>query len=162
MSAFDRKSLGQFWRFLLVGVLNTLVDLVVTRLLQGGFALLTNALLLTYYIPKVIGYLCGVCNSYLLNSAWTFRAERRRDAREIISFLLVNGVTLGLSLLLMYLFRDVLGLAGAWDAAFAETRFGRIVNGNFFCTVLSSGIALLVNFVGNKILVFGERKRRSA
>ena len=85
MSASEKKGIVQFIQFILVGVLNTLVDLVVTRLLQVGFGLLTNQLLLTYYIPKVIGYACGIVNSYVLNTAWTFQKERKRDAREIIS-----------------------------------------------------------------------------
>ncbi len=158
MSVFEKKSFGQLLRFLLVGVSNTLVDLIVTRLLQGGFGLLTTAVVLTYYIPKVVGYACGVLNSYLLNSAWTFRAERRRDAREIGSFLLVNLMTLGLSLLLMFLLRDVCGLAAWWTGLVGTEGLGRIVTGEFFCTLLSTGICLLVNFIGNKLFVFGKRK----
>ena len=158
MSVFEKKSIGQLLRFGLVGVSNTLVDLIITRLLQGGFGLLTSAVLLTYYIPKVIGYACGVLNSYLLNSNWTFRAEKRRDAREIGSFLLVNLVTLGLSLGLMWLFRDVFGLADQWNGWVGSTGFGRIVTGEFFCTILSSGLALIANFIGNKLFVFGARK----
>ncbi|MBQ9189593.1 MAG: GtrA family protein [Clostridia bacterium] len=154
---FEKKSIGQLARFLLVGVSNTLVDLVVTRLLQGAFGLLTTAVVLTYYIPKVVGFGCGVLNSYVLNSAWTFRAERHRDAREIGSFLLVNLLTLGLSLLLMYLLRDVFGLAAWWSGLVGTEGFGRLVTGEFFCTLLSTGICLLVNFVGNKLFVFGKR-----
>ncbi|MBQ5985884.1 MAG: GtrA family protein [Clostridia bacterium] len=157
MSVFEKKSIGQLARFLLVGVSNTLVDLVVTRLLQGAFGLLTTAVVLTYYIPKVVGFGCGVLNSYVLNSAWTFRAERHRDAREIGSFLLVNLLTLGLSLLLMYLLRDVFGLAAWWSGLVGTEGFGRLVTGEFFCTLLSTGICLLVNFVGNKLFVFGKR-----
>ena len=157
MSVFEKKSIGQLARFLLVGVSNTLVDLVVTRLLQGAFGLLTTAVVLTYYIPKVVGFGCGVLNSYVLNSAWTFRAERHRDAREIGSFLLVNLLTLGLSLLLMYLLRDVFGLAAWWSGLVGTEGFGRLVPGEFFCTLLSTGICLLVNFVGNKLFVFGKR-----
>ena len=161
MSAFDRKSARQLFRFALVGVLNTVVDLVVTRLLQGGFALLTSAVLLTYYIPKVIGYACGILNSYGLNSAWTFREQRHRDAREFGTFVAVNLVTLGLSLGLMYLFRDVCGLAAAWDARFSGSGLGTVLTGAFVCTILSSGIALIVNFIGNKLLVFAERKPKA-
>lgn len=157
MSVFEKKSIGQLARFLLVGVSNTLVDLIVTRLLQGAFGLLTTAVVLTYYIPKVVGFGCGVLNSYVLNSAWTFRAERHRDAREIGSFLLVNLLTLGLSLLLMYLLRDVFGLAAWWSGLVGTEGFGRLVTGEFFCTLLSTGICLLVNFVGNKLFVFGKR-----
>ena len=157
MSTFDKKSILQLMKFGIVGIGNTLVDLIVTGLLQRGFALLTSAAILTYYIPKVIGYGCGILNSYLLNSGWTFREERRRDAREIVSFLCVNLVTLGLSLLLMWLFRNGLGLDAWWSEAAKDTFFGRIISGDFFCTMLSSGIALLINFLGNKLFVFRSK-----
>ena len=157
MSVFEKRSIGQLFRFLIVGVSNTLVDLIVTRLLQGGFGLLTSLPLLTYYIPKVIGYGCGIVNSYFWNSRWTFKESRRRDAREMISFLAVNLLTLGLSLLLMYLFRNVFGIAAYWNSLFSETAFGRLITGEFFCTILSTGISLIVNFIGNKLFVFGKR-----
>ncbi len=162
MSAFEKKSFGQLIRFVIVGASNSLVDLIVTRLLQWGFGAIFGSLLLTYYIPKVVGYGCGIVNSYVLNSSWTFRSQRRRDAREIGSFLAVNLVTLGLSLLLMYLLRDVFGVAAWWTNLTGGTAFGRIITGEFFCTVLSTGICMLVNFAGNKRFVFGKRKEDDA
>ncbi|MBR0424837.1 MAG: GtrA family protein [Clostridia bacterium] len=158
MSASEKKGIVQFIQFILVGVLNTLVDLVVTRLLQVGFGLLTNQLLLTYYIPKVIGYACGIVNSYVLNTAWTFQKERKRDAREIISFLIINALTLGVSLGLMFLFRNVFGLSNWWNNVISIDWILRIIPGDFFCTLLSSGIALVLNFLGNKLIVFAKRK----
>ena len=158
MSASEKKGIVQFIQFILVGVLNTLVDLVVTRLLQVGFGLLTNQLLLTYYIPKVIGYACGIVYSYVLNTAWTFQKERKRDAREIISFLIINALTLGVSLGLMFLFRNVFGLSNWWNNVISIDWILRIIPGDFFCTLLSSGIALVLNFLGNKLIVFAKRK----
>ena len=161
MSAFEKRSFGQLLKFLLVGASNTLVDLIVTRLLQWGFGAAFSALVLTYYLPKVIGYACGIVNSYVLNSSWTFRSERRRDAREMLAFLAVNLVTLGLSLLLMYVLRDVAGLGAWWNGLVGASGLGKLVTGDFFCTLLSTGICLLVNFAGNKLLVFGKRKDAS-
>ena len=34
----------------------------------------------------------------------------------------------------------------------------KILNGDRFCLLLASGIALLVNFAGNKLLVFKKRE----
>ena len=72
-----RRTVGQFLKFVLIGVANTLVDLAVTLLLNG--------LLGWYYVAKIVGYVCGIGNSYLWNTLWTFRRERRRDAREVFS-----------------------------------------------------------------------------
>ena len=151
MSASEgKKSFVQLLKFVLIGASNTLLDLLVSFVL--------NAIFGVYYLAKVVGYICGIVNSYIWNSRWTFREERRRDAREIILFVLVNLVTLGLSLGLMYLFRSVCGLDAWWMRTAGENFFTRLLNGERFCTLLSTGIALLVNFAGNKLLVFTGKK----
>lgn len=159
MSASEgKKSILQLLKFVLIGASNTLIDLIVCRALQALFGTFSDAAFLTYYLPKIIGYVCGILNSYIWNSRWTFREERRRDAREILTFIAVNLVTLGLSLGLMYLFRDVCGLDVWWMNTFGENWFTRLISGSFFCTVLSTGIALIVNFIGNKLIVFRRRE----
>ncbi|MBQ2201965.1 MAG: GtrA family protein [Clostridia bacterium] len=151
MSASEgKKSFVQLLKFVLIGASNTLLDLVVT------FAL--NAIFGIYYLAKIIGYACGIVNSYIWNSRWTFREERRRDAREIVTFLAVNLITLGLSLLLQWVFRDRLHLDAWWTGFAGENCFTKIINGERFCLLLASGIAPLVNFAGNKLLVFNRRK----
>ena len=151
MSASDgKKSFVQLLKFVLIGVSNTLLDLLVTLAL--------NAIFGVYYLAKIIGYICGVANSYFWNSRWTFREERRRDAKEIISFLIVNLVTLGLSLLLQWLLRDRLHLDAWWMNALGENVFTKIINGERFCLLLASGVALLVNFIGSKLFVFTGKK----
>ena len=145
-----KKSIVQLLKFVLIGASNTILDLLVT------FAL--NAIFGIYYLAKIIGYACGIANSYFWNSRWTFREERKRDAREIVTFIAVNLVTLGLSLLLQWVFRDKLHL-DAWWTGFADENFlTKILNGDRFCLLLASGIALLVNFAGNKLLVFKKRE----
>ena len=152
MSASEgKKSFVQLLKFILIGASNTLLDLIVT------FAL--NAIFGIYYLAKIIGYACGILNSYIWNSCWTFREERRRDAREIISFIAVNLVTLGLSLLLQWVFRDKLHLDAWWTGFAGENFLTKILNGERFCVLLASGIALLVNFAGNKLFVFRKREK---
>ncbi len=158
LASEGKKSILQLLKFVLIGASNTLIDLIVCRALQALFGTFSDAAFLTYYLPKIIGYACGILNSYIWNSRWTFREERRRDAREILTFIAVNLVTLGLSLGLMYLFRDVCGLDVWWMNTFGENWFTRLISGSFFCTVLSTGIALIVNFIGNKLIVFRRRE----
>ena len=156
MSASDgkKKSILQLMKFVLIGASNTLLDLLVTFVLNAIFGI--------YYLAKIIGYICGVANSYFWNSRWTFREERRRDAREIVSFLIVNLVTLGLSLLLQWVLRDQLHLDVWWMQALGDNFFTKLINGERFCLLLASGAALLVNFIGNKLFVFtGKNKPES-
>ena len=151
MSASEgKKSIKQLLKFALIGASNTLLDLIVTFVLNAIFGI--------YYLAKIIGYACGIANSYFWNSRWTFREERRRDAREIVRFIAVNLVTLGLSLLLQWVFRDVLHLDAWWTGAIGENFLTKILNGERFCLLLASGIALLVNFDGNKLFVFRKKQ----
>ncbi|MCL6456406.1 MAG: GtrA family protein, partial [Gorillibacterium sp.] len=102
-----------FIRFNIVGILNTLVDFTVFTIL---FAFgVSNS------VAQCISYTAGTANSYILNSKWTFatkpelqpqaKAPRKRsiDYAELSKFLLVNLVTLGLSLILLHLFIEVWG-----------------------------------------------------
>ena len=151
MSASEgKKSFVQLLKFILIGASNTLIDLVVT------FAL--NAIFGIYYLAKIIGYACGILNSYFWNSRWTFREERRRDAREILTFIAVNLVTLGLSLLLQWVLRDRLQLDAWWMGFAGDNLLTKVLNGERFCLLLASGVALLVNFAGNKLFVFKKRR----
>ena len=146
----EKKSVLQFIKFALIGVSNTLVDYGVT------FAL--NAIFGIFFLARIIGYICGVANSYFWNSRWTFREERRRDAREIVSFLIVNLVTLGVSLLLQGLFRDVLNLGDWWVGFAGENWLTKLLNADRFCMLLAFPFTLIVNFVGNKLFVFKRRR----
>lgn len=143
-----KKSILQFIKFALVGIMNTLIDTVVSMAL--------NALLHWYYPAKIIGYCCGIVNSYILNSGWTFKTERKRNAREIISFIAVNLAVLGISLLLMALFRDVVGISDEWLLTWLPEWFVKIFNGERVCMLLSTGISLIINFFGNKFIVFAS------
>ena len=152
MSASEgKKSFLQLVKFGLIGVSNTLIDFLIASAL--------NALFGIYYLAKIVGYACGIANSYFWNSRWTFREERRRDAREIVSFIAVNLVTLGLSLLLQWIFRDKLQLGAWWMRTLGENFLTKLLNGERFCLLLATGIALIVNFLGNKLLVFRKKEQ---
>ena len=156
MSASDgkKKSFVQLLKFVLIGASNTLLDLLVTFVL--------NAIFGVYYLAKIVGYACGIANSYFWNSRWTFREERRRDTREIVSFIAVNLITLGLSLLLQWILRDLWHLDAWWTGFAGENFLTKILNGERFCLLIASGVALLVNFLGNKLFVFKRRKTDAA
>ncbi len=120
----------QFIKFNLVGVINTLVDFLV-------FTLLTAALHVNYLPAKVVSYSCGLINSYAFNSRWTFRAENRRTKKQKALFVLVNLVALCVSLGAMWVLKNKLG-----------------VESDFLCNVVATPLSLVVNFVGNKLIVF--------
>lgn len=122
-------NLVQFVKFNLVGVLNTLVDL-------GVYTVLT-VFGLNKYIAQVLSYACGVLNSYLFNTLWTFKKERRRTAKEFLLFVCVNLVSLGVSLGMLYVAEHYLH-----------------VQHTLLQKLIATPVAMAVNFIGNKLFVF--------
>lgn len=141
-----KRTILQFIQFNIVGVLNTLVDFVVFQIL--------NLLLGWTYVAQVISYSCGVVNSYIWNSSWTFRAERTRSPREMIAFLAVNLVSLCVSLGVLWFSREVLGVTDAWVATWLPDFLAKFVNGNTVAKLIATACAIVVNYLGNKRFVF--------
>ncbi|MDD4075436.1 MAG: GtrA family protein [Eubacteriales bacterium] len=121
----------QFLKFNVVGVFNTIVDFVVYSIMC--------IFGLHYMLAQVIGYAFGVGNSYLMNSLWTFSKERKHTANEFGRFLLVNLVSLGVSLGVLWIARNSLH-----------------IQSDLWCKMIATPASLIVNFTGNKLFVFNK------
>lgn len=141
-----KRTIVQFIKFNVVGVLNTLVDFLVFQAL--------NLLLGWTYLAQVIGYCCGVVNSYAWNSNWTFRESRTRSAREIVAFIAVNLVSLIVSLGMLWLCRNVLMITDAWVATWLPTALSSFVKGDTVCKLIAMPVTIVVNYIGNRLFVF--------
>ncbi|HLG66176.1 MAG TPA: glycosyltransferase [Ktedonosporobacter sp.] len=82
-------SLWQVIRFGMVGVLNTLVDVVILNFLLWYFPTHNANLLLIY---NSIAYTIGAVNSFGLNKYWTFQHKRRVNGGEVTRFALISIV----------------------------------------------------------------------
>ena len=93
----------KFIKFAITGVINTLVDFAVYSLVRW----LTQ----NEYIAQTAGYFCGIVNSYIINRSWTFRKEKAGFfSSQLVKFLVVNGITFGLSMGATWLFNDFMQL----------------------------------------------------
>lgn len=128
-----KQTVMQLLKFNVVGIVNTGVDFLV-------YTLLTEVLHVVYLPAKTVSYVCGVVNSYVLNSNWTFKKETKRSKREMVLFLLVNLVSLGASLLIMYICRSMF-----------------LIESDFLCNLIATPISMVVNFTGNKLFVFRQQ-----
>jgi putative flippase GtrA len=84
----------QFGRFLLVGVLNTILSFVVYRLL-----LLAST---PYLVAAPLAFAVGALNGYVLNRRWTFAARDTTRARTL--YVCVQAVGAGCTSLLVLAF----------------------------------------------------------
>lgn len=144
-----KKTAWQIIKFAIVGVLNTLVDFAVFQAL--------NLLLGWVYVAQIIGYTCGIINSYVWNSNWTFREQRTRSFREIALFILVNLLSLGVSLGVIWLCRDVFGITNEWVASWMPAALNGFLKGDTVDKLIATCFAIVVNYVGNRLFVFNQK-----
>ena len=86
---------GQFVKFAIVGVSNTLISLIVYTVLFKVFGL-------NYLVASAIGFVVGAVNGFLLNRAWTFQGHEG-DALTPVRWAIVQTCGLGLDELLLYI-----------------------------------------------------------
>jgi len=125
---------GQAARFIVVGVLNTVVDL-------GALYLLGLIPGMPHVAAKAVSYFLGICNSFVWNKYWTFNAGRsQRGVREFSIFLAVNLPPLIVNVV-------VFTLLGIWIES--GSRLVQIAKG-FAAAVVS----VIWNFMGSRYIAF--------
>lgn len=126
------RASGQFARFVVVGVTNTVVDLVIFYLLK---------MVMPELGAKAISYALGICNSFLWNKYWTFGAGRSgKGGREFARFFLVNTPPLAVNLVVF----TVLGIwAGSSSLAVSMAK-----------AFAAAVVTVVWNFVGSRYWAF--------
>lgn len=132
-----KTSIIQLIKFNFVGIMNTLIDM-------GVLYLLTTFGNLDSLAAKPLSYACGIINSFIMNKLWIFRHKKQSfNGPELLKFLTVNGITLGLSMAALKAMEVYLGIAPAM--------------GNMFVV----GIALVINFTLYKFWVFKDKNHQT-
>lgn len=92
---FEELLSAKFIKFCLVGCANVGVDFIIY--------ICGLAIGISPYPSRIISWIGACLFSYLLNRAWTFKAADRGLA-PLIRYGLINIISLGLGLILLYLF----------------------------------------------------------
>ena len=155
-----KKSFIQLIKFGLVGVSNTLIDIIITNLLV--FIVGFNEYAWVTALYNGIGYGCGVLNSFLLNSRWTFKKEYRRTKAEVFKFIAVNLISYGLSFLLVMLFSNyVFSGSAVTDWACNIVKFTtdeqRLKMVRLLSKLVAAVCVIFFNFICTKLFVFTGR-----
>lgn len=129
-----------FVRFLLVGVMNTIVGLSSMYLFLHGFSF-------SYWASTFLGNIIGACVSYVLNRIFTFKSNAD-VGKSMLRFTIVILVCYFISYYLgeklaLYLFSQFtfLGTKYAQDAA----------------VLFGTGIYTITNYLGQRLFVFQQR-----
>lgn len=130
-----------FWKFILVGVANTVVG-------TGIMFLFYNVFHFSYWISSASNYIFGSILSYILNKAFTFQSAEKAT-RTIPKFVL----NISVCYLVAY------GLAKPMTA-YLLSGCSKSVQENLAMIV---GMCLFVglNYLGQRLFVFQDRNRKS-
>ena len=81
---------GQFFRFVLIGIMNTGVDLLILNLAAWIFAITEG---LSYALVKSLSFMGAVIVSYFANKHWTFNDHsKHQSGRKFSHFILISLV----------------------------------------------------------------------
>jgi putative flippase GtrA len=98
----DRHIFVQGYRFIVVGLANAAIGLGV---IYSSY----NLFHLNYKLSNILGYGCGLVNSFIWNRKWTFRS-RKHPGPQILLFFIMFGISYGLNLAVTVLCVEKLGL----------------------------------------------------
>ena len=126
----DKKiDFRKFTKFGITGVINTGVDWL-------AFAFLREILGIDPKFAQVAAQALAIANSYIINKNWTFKNNKRYKKSEICKFLLIQGTSLCLGYLGMFIFHDNIGLNA------------------YLCKIIIACSTVVINYFGNKLFVF--------
>ena len=127
-----RNIFKQFFKFSIVGILNTFIGL-------GTILILYNIYSVNYVLANVVGYILGLINSFIWNKKWTFKSKGP-FSKEIIPFLITFIISYFANLVSVIFIVEVLK-----------------INPNI-SQVISMGIYTAVNFILNRKWTFSAIK----
>ncbi|MCH5244966.1 MAG: GtrA family protein [Muribaculaceae bacterium] len=137
----DSPAVRQFLRFVVVGVMNSLVTLIVIFICKGVFDI-------NEWISNAAGYVAGVINSFIWNRQWVFKSSHNA-AGEAIKFGVGFLLCYGLQLLFTWVLTKPMGLGELmW------TVFGFTFTGYAVATVFGMCVYTIANFIYNRIVTF--------
>lgn len=138
----QRKDLLQFCRYLMTGVINTLVTLIVIYICKGIIGV-------NPWVSNAIGYVAGLINSFIWNRLWVFNSRDGKWLSEGLKFfggfLLCYGVQLGVTWLMDTYVIDPDFMLRFWGLAFS---------GYAVATLVGMMVYTGANFIYNRMVTF--------
>ncbi len=152
----SKKNFVQVIKFCCFGVLNTAID-------YGLFALFFSLCNIDKNISQVLATAIAMTNSYFLNRYFTFEQKGSVKIDEMWKFIIVNLVSMGVTILLLNVFYDLLHVENIANALLTSLSIPFVIEGDLavmFCKLLAIPFSLAVNFLGNRLWVFGGKSKK--
>ena len=130
--------------YLIFGVLTTIVSLATKYLLLFTILDASNAFQLQ--IAVVISWVTACLFAYITNRIWVFESKSKEILKEMVKFFASRLATLGMEMLIMFIFVTALGLnSDMWVVVW---------------TLVSQVVIIIGNYILSKLIVFKDKKEK--
>ena len=137
------KKYEEIVNYLIFGVLTTVVSLATKYLLL--FTILDAKNSIQLQIAVIVSWITACTFAYVTNRIWVFKSKSKNILKEAISYFAARLATLGLEMLIMFVFVTALGLnSNLWVIVW---------------TLVSQVLIIIGNYVLSKLLVFKKEKK---
>ena len=137
------KKYEEIVNYLIFGVLTTVVSLATKYLLL--FTILDAKNSIQLQIAVIVSWITACTFAYVTNRIWVFKSKSKNILKEAISLFAARLGTLGLEMLIMFVFVTALGLnSNLWVIVW---------------TLVSQVLIIIGNYVLSKLLVFKKEKK---
>ncbi len=126
------KKYKEIINYLIFGGLTTLVSI-------GTYALFTIVFKIDYLVSNVLSWIIAVLFAFITNKLFVFASKSRSKkqvSKEIVSFFFFRIVSLGIEMIIMYVFVDLLSI------------------NDLITKVIAQVIVILSNYIFSKVFVF--------
>jgi len=135
----ESKSFRQFLRFVIVGVISTIIDLGIYNIFAIGFDK-------NIYLSRFISFTVAVIIGYFLHRNWTFKSNDEKVLHQFIRFIFTATTGLAINLIVMRIVSN-------YTNSISEEILRKNVP-----VLIAVGIASFWNFFINKYWTFKEKK----
>ena len=151
----------QAGKFAIVGVINTLVDVVILNILVFfGFTAAFVILGQQFLAANIVSVAVAMVNSFILNKQWTFRAEEGNIYLQIVKFLVITiiGMFIIHQLIFNGIYYGLPSISGFIISIVHFLKLNNIFSDSFVALNSAKAIAIIAsliwNFIGYKFIVF--------
>jgi putative flippase GtrA len=137
--------------FIIIGVLNTSIDIGVFALLKYSLAIPNDSHIIIYI--NLISVITAIIFSYFANKYITFQHKKQTKPREVVSFLTVNGLGFIVNTSILKLTIFILP-ATILLPLFLSFIPAQLIDPAIIGKLLGTGGSMIVSFVGYKFFVF--------
>ena len=126
------KKYKEIINYLIFGVLTTVVSI-------GTYALFTKLFSINYLVSNILSWILAVLFAFITNKLFVFESkskDKKQVTKEMINFFSFRIISLGIEMIIMYTFVDLLSI------------------NDLITKVIAQIIVILSNYIFSKVFVF--------